>query len=88
MDITLKLPDDIVERLQAHWKDLPRRAVESLAIESYKAGVLTSYEVQRMLGLSSRWATDEFLKKAGAYLDYTEEDLKQDIETFRRLSAR
>ena len=88
MEVTLELPDDIVERLQERWKDLPRRAMESLAVESYKAGVLTSFEVQRMLGLSSRWATDEFLKQAGAYLHYNEEDLRQDLETLRGLPAR
>jgi hypothetical protein len=27
----------------------------------------------------------EFLKRAGVYLDYTEEDLQADVETHRRL---
>ncbi len=37
--------------------------------------------------METRWDTDAFLKREGAYLRYTEEDFQQDIETLRRLSA-
>jgi predicted HTH domain antitoxin len=87
MEVLLKVPDDIVEKLEAKGADLSRRALEALAGEAYRSGVLTAFEVQRMLGLSSRWETDEVLKRVGAFLDYSEEDLQQDIATFRRLSA-
>jgi hypothetical protein len=86
MEVLLHLPDEIVEKLEARWADLPRHTVEALAADAYRSGVLTSYEVQRMLGLSSRWETDEFLKSMGAYLDYTEEDLRQDLATLRKLA--
>lgn len=36
-----------------------------------------------MLGFTSRWQTEAFLRQAGAYLDYTEEDLLQDLESLR-----
>ncbi len=88
MEVLLTVPDDIVERLQVRSEDLSRHALESLAAESYRAGLLSSAEVQRMLGFETRWRTDEFLKQRGAYLHYTEEDLDKDIETFRRLSGR
>jgi predicted HTH domain antitoxin len=88
MQVLLQVPDDIVEKLQAKSVDLPRQAMESMAAEFYRAGILTSAEVQRMLGLETRWETDAFLKERGAYLHYSEEDLQQDIETFRRLSSR
>ena len=86
MELLLEIPDDIAERLKIHWPDLPRRAMELLAADSYRAGILTAAEVQRMLGFEIRWETDEFLKEEGAYLHYTEEDFQNDIETFRRLS--
>ena len=35
MQITIELPDDIVEGLESRWKDLPRAALESLALEAY-----------------------------------------------------
>jgi len=84
--LLLEIPDDIAERLNAHWSDLSRQAMELLAADSYRAGVLTAAEVQRMLGFETRMETDEFLKGEGAYLHYTEEDLQNDIATFRRLS--
>lgn len=88
MEVSLQLPDDIAEKLAESRRDLPRQALEALATAGYRAGSLTSYEVQRMLGLSSRWQTEEFLRQAGAYLDYTEEDLLKDLESLRGQIAR
>jgi predicted HTH domain antitoxin len=88
MEVLLRVPDDIAEKLEAGSTNLPRWALEALAAAAYRSGRLTAAEVQRMLGLSSRWEADEILKRAGAFLDYTEDDLHQDIETLRRLSAR
>lgn len=88
MEVLLQLPDDIVERLQTRSEDLSRQALESLAVESYRSGTLTSAEVQRMLGFETRWQTDEFLKSREAYLHYSEEDFQQDIETMNKLMGR
>jgi hypothetical protein len=79
MEILLQLPDDIAERLLAHRADLPRWILECLAAESYRSEILTSAEIQRMLGFETRWETDAFLKQVGAYIRYTEEDLQQDF---------
>ena len=48
--LQLQVPDDIVERLRARSGDLSRRALESMAADGYRDGVLTSAEVRRMLG--------------------------------------
>ncbi|HEX3127819.1 MAG TPA: UPF0175 family protein [Thermoanaerobaculia bacterium] len=88
MVVLLNVPDDIVAKLEARWADLPKQALGALAAEAYREGILTAFEVQRTLGLSSRWETDELLKRAGAFLDYSEDDLQQDIETYRRLASR
>jgi uncharacterized protein UPF0175 len=88
MEILIQIPDDIGEHLQACSKDLPRLVLESLAAESYRAAILTSAEVQRMLGFETRWETDGFLKERGAYLHYSVEDFERDMETFRKLSSR
>jgi predicted HTH domain antitoxin len=88
MEVLLNVPDDIVEKLRESWTDLPARALKTLAAEAYRSGALTVSEVQRMLGLSSRWETDAVLKREGAYLQYSEKDLEQDIATTRRLSSR
>jgi predicted HTH domain antitoxin len=85
MNITIEVPEDVAHQLESIWGDLPQRAVEALAIEAYRSGVITEAEVQRMLHLSSRWEVDAFLKRAKAYLDYTETDLEQDILAIRQV---
>jgi predicted HTH domain antitoxin len=85
MNITIEVPEDVARQLEAIWGDLPQRALESLAVEAYRSGVITKVEVQRMLRLASRWEVDAFLKRAKAYLDYTEADLEQDIRAIRKV---
>jgi predicted HTH domain antitoxin len=84
MVVELQVPDDIAEKLVRKWADLPRCALEALAVDAYRERVLTAYEVQRLLGLSSRWKTEDLLKRSGADLGYTEEDLRADAETLRK----
>jgi predicted HTH domain antitoxin len=78
------LPEDIAERLQARWGDLSRATREAIAIEGYRSGALSQDQVQRLLGLASRWEVDALLKRAAVYLDYTEEDVAREVENFRK----
>ncbi len=84
MNVLIVVPDDVVHRLKTRWNDLSRSTLEALAVEAYKADVITETEVQRMLNLDSRWDVDEFLKRAHAHIDYTEVDLQQDIDSIRK----
>ncbi len=84
MDVAIQVPEDVARQLEAKWGDVSQRALESLTLEAYRSGVITGAEVGRMLNLSSRLEVDEFLKKAGAYLDYTEADLERDIASLRQ----
>lgn len=81
VQITLDLPQDVAEGLAAKWGDLPRAALESLAVEGYRSGALTAAQVRRMLGFATRWEVDGFLKARGVDLDYTLDDLEQDTAT-------
>ena len=85
MNVSIAVPDDVAQRLVIEWQDVSRRTLEALALEAYRSGVITTAEVQLMLGLSSRWDVDEFLKQKHAYLDYTDADLQRDIDSIRRL---
>lgn len=84
MNLSIAVPDEVAHRLENSWDDIAKHTLESLALEAYRLGVLTEAEVQQMLGLSSRWGTDEFLKRSLAHIDYTEADLLHDIETVRK----
>ena len=83
--VAIELPEDIASRL-AGKGELANVALRALAAQAYRDSQLTHAEVQRMLGFKSRWETDEFLKQAGAYLDYTEADLENDLASSRQIS--
>jgi len=85
-NISIQIPDDIASRLQAGGEDLALRTLEALALEAYRAGDITEAAVQRMLRLSSRWEVVAFLKRACAYLDFTEADLESDVAAIRQVS--
>jgi hypothetical protein len=79
MEITLTIPDDIAVELQnGGAAPLSRRLLELMAIEGYKSGLLTEFQVQRMLGLEDRFEVHGFLKEHGVYLDYDIKDLERD----------
>ena len=87
MQITLELPEDIAQGLGSRWKDLPRAALESLALEAYRSQALTAAQLRRLLGFETRMQVDAFLKEPEVY-DLTVADFEQDRETLRQLRAR
>ena len=82
MQITLELPEDIVQELRSKWKDL-----SSLALEAYRSHALTAAQLRRLLGFETRMQVDAFLKEHEVY-DFTAADFEQDRETLRQLRAR
>lgn len=85
MTLTLHFPDRIADLLQTTWHDLPRAALESLAIEGYRSGKLSCAEVGELLGHSSRWVSEEFLAAHGAWPGTTREELLSDFAALDRL---
>jgi hypothetical protein len=84
MRITLELPDDIVDTLRVKWHDLPRAALESLAVEAYRSRTLTAAHIRTLLNFETRMQVDEFLKAHDVF-DFTVADFEQDRETLREL---
>ncbi|MEM6256418.1 MAG: UPF0175 family protein [Cyanobacteria bacterium P01_D01_bin.156] len=83
MQITLELPDDLVQHLSPN--QMAREIVEALAVHAYQTEKITHAQVGSVLGLPSRWAVDSFLKENNANLHYDEADLECDRETLRQL---
>jgi hypothetical protein len=88
MEITVQLPEDVAKHLAARWQNLPRAALESLALEGYRSGALTQSQVRRMLGLQTRMEVDGFLKDHGVNLEYTVEDLDREAASSRPVCER
>lgn len=83
MEITLNIPDEIITDLQnGEIKPISRRALELLAIDGYRAGDLTEYQVRLMLGFDDRFEVDAFLKEHGVYYDQTEKGLGESRKFF------
>jgi hypothetical protein len=87
MQITLELPDDIAEGLESKWKDLPRAALESLALEAYRSRALTAAQLRRLLAFETSMQVDAFLKEHEIF-DFSPADFEQDRETLRELRMR
>ncbi len=83
MQITLDLPDHLVQHFNPD--RLAREILEALVVQAYQAEKITSAEVGRLLGLSSRWSVDAFLKQHHADLHYDELDLERDRKTLQQL---
>ena len=86
MQVTIDIPDTLAEQFTAAGKDPARAALEALAIEGYRTRQLYEEQVRRMLGYETRIQVHALLKEHDVPLDYTIEDLEQDMETLRSLS--
>lgn len=70
MQIMIELPEDIAKGLESKWKDLPRAALESLALEAYRSRALTAAQLGRLLVFETRMQVDAFLKEHDIF-DYS-----------------
>jgi predicted HTH domain antitoxin len=87
MQVTIEIPDSFAEQLEAAGKDPARAALESLLVEGYRDGHLTSGQIKRALSYGTRMQVHELLAEHGVPLNYGIDELDQDIETVRRLRA-
>jgi predicted HTH domain antitoxin len=82
MEIILRIPDDVAQRLTAAGGDMSRRALEALALQGYREQALSLYQVSEMLGLS-RSQTEDFLGQHNVALsNITEADLNREAAVF------
>lgn len=83
MQVSLEIPEDLGCRIASDPGELSRAALEGLALESIRGGKLTVSQARRLLGISSRYEMDGFLKAHGVFLDMTLEDVRRDSEAAR-----
>jgi hypothetical protein len=84
MEVAIYLPDPLVHRLQERWSDLPRRVLESVALEGFRERLLTTEELRQVLGFETKFDVHAFLKAHDVPF-YTLEDLEHDRQTSARL---
>jgi len=88
MQVTVDIPDEMVQRLAPNGQDPVRTTLEALAIEGYRSGTLTASQTRRLLGFETRYELDGFLKTHNVWEHaYSLEDLDQDRQTMQQLEA-
>ena len=87
MEVTIELPDEIADQIRNASGDVARRVLEAFAIDSYRSGKLTGWQVRQVLRLETRFELDALLKRAGVFREYTAEELESDYEASREASA-
>jgi hypothetical protein len=78
MNITVEMPDTIARDLASEGRDPARALLEAYALEGHRAGRLTEYQVQQLLGFGYFEEVHRFLNEHGVYPPYTMEDLDRD----------
>ena len=87
MDLALRIPDEVAERLAASGAELWRRTLEAFALEAAQGranhrGVGVGTEVA---GVATRDELDGFLKAHDVWLGYSVDDLECERAALRRL---
>jgi predicted HTH domain antitoxin len=88
MSVSIDIPKQAEDVLRKAFGDtLNRSALEALAIEGYRSGKLSQFEVQEVLGFTSHWETEERLGERGIHLNYSVADLEADRRTIDGILA-
>ena len=88
MPLTIDIPKQLEEQLEAAWGGQLSRAVkEALAVEGYRTDKLSLGQVAALLDLSIDGANG-FLKARGVSAKFTVDDLNQDVAAAERLLTR
>ena len=87
LTITLNLPTEIERKVRAETTDLDADVKEAYALELFRRGKLSHYELSQVLGLD-RFETDAYLKRRNVYEgSLTMEDLEADRKRLDELMA-
>jgi hypothetical protein len=85
MQITVDIPDELASPLVPTGQDPARAALEAIGIEAYREHRITGHQLQKLLGIGSRYELDEFLKQHRVWLEYSMEDFEREREVGERL---
>jgi hypothetical protein len=85
MNVTVRIPDELAQRLAAEGGDLERAVLEAIVADAYRAGRLIRPDLRRLLGFQTGHEIDGFLKAHGIDDGITPKELHRQLETLDRL---
>jgi len=87
LQIALEIPDS-VPHVSAPDQGPARAAVEAMALDGYRSGTLSEFDLRELLGFTTPMQVHGFLKEHGVHLQYSLADLEHDIQESDRIVAR
>lgn len=69
--------------------EISRLVLETVALEGFKSGQLSTFQIRKMLGFDTRFEVHEFLARHGVpWVDYSVEDLERERKSLKELLGR
>lgn len=88
MQVKVEIPDEVARILAAQGRDPARATLEAVAIEGYRSGTLTGFQVRRLLGFETQYELDGFLKSHNVWEHaYDLDDLDHDRKTLQQIES-
>lgn len=69
MQVTITIPDNLTERLEQKFGDLPQQILVGFALNSYQNRLISTYELGQILGLESIYETQFCAIKAPSLIE-------------------
>ena len=88
MIVTLEIPDDIAAGWPQGSDGMARTVLEDFAVEAYRQGRLTAFQLRQLLGHGSRWETRDFLASHDALPGLTLEEVLKDAAVAAAIRVR
>ena len=88
MTLTIEIPDHLASCWPEGGDGMARTVLEDFAVESYRQGRLSAFQVRQLLGHESRWETEEFLSSHDAWPDLTVQEMLADGRALNALLGR
>ncbi len=86
LTFTLNLPPELESRLRAETADPQTDAAEVYAVDLYRRGLLSHYELSQLLRLD-RFETDGLLKRHNVALEMSPQRFQEELADLRNISA-
>lgn len=88
MTLLVEIPDSLAADLGGQPSVAAKAVLEGFAVEAYRDGRLSAFQVRQLLGHGSRWATEDFLSSHDAWPGATAEEVAADGRKLNALLSR
>lgn len=84
---TLNLPASFPHSVKVSESEIPDFIKRTLAIELYREGKLSLGKAAELAGAKNKWEMLTILDKSGVPLNYTIEDIDEDLDALERITG-